>query len=289
MTEIIEVLSNIFTLVFVVGSMFALGLSLKFKQITEPLRNIGLVLRALLANFVLVPALAYVITLLIPMEDPFKIGLIILASAAGAPFLPKLVQMAKGNIAIGVGVMVLLMVFTVIYVPLVLPLLLPGVSVNPADIASSLVVLMLIPLGIGLLIKARYPETADKLQPTFSQAANFGLMGLNVTMLLLNWRTLLGTIGSGAIFSALIFVVGSFFIGYLLAPNKETRSTFDLGTAQRNIAAAMVVAGDNFSDPNVLVMVLVGAVLMMALLLPAAGEIGKRKSSDPVIASSQVG
>jgi hypothetical protein len=43
------------------------------------------------------------------------IGLILLATAAGAPFLPKLAEVAKGNIAFGVGLMVLLMVVTIIY------------------------------------------------------------------------------------------------------------------------------------------------------------------------------
>jgi len=288
MAEIIEVLSNIFTLVFVVGSMLALGLSLTMKQITDPLRDMGLVLRVLLANFVLVPLVAYIINLVIPMDESLSTGLILLATAAGAPFLPKLVQMAKGNVATGVGLMVLLMVTTVIYVPIVLPVLLPGVSVNPLDIASSLVVLMLIPLGIGLLVKARYPDTAADLQPTFAQAANVGLMGLMATMLLLNWRTLLSTIGSGAILAALIFIVLSFVIGYFLAP-AATRSTLGLGTAQRNIAAAMVVVGDNFSDPNVLIMVLVGAVLMMVMLLPAAGELGKRQEGTavPVAATAE--
>ncbi|MCB0167485.1 MAG: bile acid:sodium symporter [Anaerolineae bacterium] len=282
MSAIIEVLSDIFTLVFVVGSMLALGLSLTMQQITAPLRDVNMVVRVLLANFVLVPLLAYLINLLIPMDEPFSIGLILLATAAGAPFLPKLVQMAKGDIAMGVGLMVLLMVTTVIYVPLVLPLLLTGVSVDPLAIASSLVVLMLMPLGIGLFIKACYPETAADLQPTFAQASNFGLIGLIATMLLLNWRTILGTIGSGAILGALIFIAISFVIGYLLAPNAESRSVLGLGTAQRNIAAAMVVAGDNFTDPNVLIMVLVGAVLMMVLLLPGAGELGKRQSSKAI-------
>ena len=72
---------------------------------------------ALLANFVLVPLLAYLITLIIPLEQSLKIGLIVLSTAAGAPFLPKLVQGAKGNIAFGVGLMVLLMVVTVVYLP----------------------------------------------------------------------------------------------------------------------------------------------------------------------------
>ncbi|MGD8633965.1 MAG: hypothetical protein PVF85_10370, partial [Anaerolineales bacterium] len=103
MAEIIGVLSNIFTLIFVVGSMLALGLSLTMQQITEPLRNVGLVVRVLLANFILVPLVAYLINLVILMVEPLSIGLILLATSAGAPFLPKLVQMAKGNVATGVG------------------------------------------------------------------------------------------------------------------------------------------------------------------------------------------
>jgi predicted Na+-dependent transporter len=49
-----------------------------------------------------------------------------------------------------------------------------------------------------------------------------------------------------------------------------------LGTAQRNIAAALVVAGSNFSDPNVLLMCMIGALLMLIVLMLIAGELGKR-------------
>ena len=72
--------------------------------------------------------------------------------------------MAKGNTAFSVGLMVLLMVVTIIYLPLVLPLLLGSVEVNPVDIAQSLIFMMLIPLAIGLFIKARYEEAATKMR-----------------------------------------------------------------------------------------------------------------------------
>ena len=67
----------------------------------------------------------------IPLSDGLATGLIITGTAAGAPFLPKLVQLAKGNTAFSVGLMTLLMVVTVIYLPIVLPILLPGASVSP--------------------------------------------------------------------------------------------------------------------------------------------------------------
>ncbi|MEZ4769486.1 MAG: hypothetical protein R2844_13790 [Caldilineales bacterium] len=93
-------------------SMLAMGMSLTVPQIAGPLKNARLVILALAANFVLVPLWAYVITLVLPLDQPLRIGLIVLATAAGAPFLPKLVQGAKGNIAFAVGLMVLLMVVT---------------------------------------------------------------------------------------------------------------------------------------------------------------------------------
>lgn len=282
MAEVIQALSNIFTLIFVVASMAAMGLSLTVSQILDPLKNVSLVVRSLLASFVLVPALAYAIKAVIPMPASYGVGLILLACCAGAPFLPKLVQMAKGDLPFGVGLMVMLMVITVIYAPLVLPILLPGVSVNPLDIASSLVVLMLIPLGIALFVRARYPGAAASAQPVFAQASNVGLLGLLVTMLLLNWRTLLSSIGSGALLAALLFVGISFILGFVLGPTATTRPVLGLGTAQRNVAAAMVVATGNFAgDPDVLVMVLVGSVLMMVILLPLAGELGRRASRQP--------
>lgn len=52
----------------------------------------GSVFLPTLANFILVPLAAYIIRLVIPLDEPFGIGLILLATAAGAPFLPKLAQ-----------------------------------------------------------------------------------------------------------------------------------------------------------------------------------------------------
>ena len=202
----------------------------------------------------------------------------LVSMAAGAPFLPKLVEVAKGNTPFSVGLMVLLMVVTVIYLPIVLPLLLSGVEVNPLDIASSLVFTMLVPLAIGLFIKARYADTAVHLQPTFAQASNTSLMLMMGILLLLNVRNILSFVGTGALVAGIIFIVLSFVTGYLLGgPGSDTKAVLGLGTGQRNIAAALVVAGQNFSDPDVLIMLIVVAILGLFILMPLGGEWGKRK------------
>ena len=76
-------------LIFVVTSMVAMGLSLTVPQIIAPLRNVRLVILALFANFVLIPLIAYGIIRVIPLAEPLQIGLILLATAAGAPFCPN--------------------------------------------------------------------------------------------------------------------------------------------------------------------------------------------------------
>jgi BASS family bile acid:Na+ symporter len=235
------------------------------------------VILALLANFVLVPLLAYGIILLIPLEKSLQIGLVVLATAAGAPFLPKLVQGAKGNIAFGVGLMVLLMVVSIVYIPIVLPLLLSGVQVNPWDIAQSLIVLMLIPLAIGLLMKSHSPESAAHWQGVMNKVSSLAILILLVLGLGLNASNILSLIGTGGLLALLLFIIGSLAIGLLLGGGDPgVRSVMGLGTAQRNISAAIVVAAQNFTEGNTLTFILVASILLLLVLLPTAKRLGAR-------------
>lgn len=271
-----EAIAKIAGLLFVVSSMLAMGLSLTTAQIIQPLKNVRLVLLALLANFVLVPLLAFLITALLPLEEGLRVGLLVLATAAGAPFLPKLVEGARGNVAFGVGLMVLLMVTTVIYLPLVLPLLLQGVTVNPWDIAQSLIMLMLVPLAIGLLFNANSPDTAAQWQPVMAKASSLAILVLLVVGLGLNVANIIALIGTGGILALLLFIVGSLGIGLLLGGRDPSiRSVMGLGTAQRNVSAALVVTAQNFSNGSTLPFVLVGALLLLLILLPTAKRLGR--------------
>jgi predicted Na+-dependent transporter len=206
MAHLLSALANGAVLLFVVTTMLAMGLSLTVAQILAPLRRGRLVVLALVANFVLVPLLAFALTYLIPLSEPLKIGLILLGAAAGAPFLPKLAQFAHGNVAFSVGLMVLLMMVSIVSLPLVLPLLLPGVRVNPPSIAVSLLLTMLLPLGLALLVRARYPEPAGQLQPFMGQASNAALLLVVVTSLPANFQELIGVIGTGGILAALLII-----------------------------------------------------------------------------------
>lgn len=281
LSEFLTVMAQLSGLIFIVTSMLAMGMSLTTAQIMEPLKNVRLVVLALLANFVLVPLLAYGIILVIPLEQSLQIGLIVLATAAGAPFLPKLVQGAKGDVAFGVGLMVLLMVVTIIYMPIVLPLLLPGVEINPWDIAKSLIVLMLIPLTLGLLFKSHSADAAGHWQPIMNKISSLAMLVLLVVGLGLNISNIIGLIGSWGLVALLLFIIGSLLIGMLLGGgNPGVRSVMGLGTAQRNVSAAILVSVQNFSGTSTLPFVLVAAILLLLVLLPAAKRMGARQTDD---------
>jgi BASS family bile acid:Na+ symporter len=238
---------------------------------------------ALAANFVIVPALAFALSRIIPLEQSVQIGLLLLGTAAGAPFLPKLAQIAKANVAFSVGLMTVLIIVTIVYLPIVLPLLLPGVEVDAGKIALTLIVTMLVPLLIGLVIKARYEGAAGEVEPVMAQISTISLALLLVLMLGLNISNVIALFGTGAIIATVLFITISIAAGYLLGgPSTDTKQVLALGSGQRNLSAGFIIATGSFADqPNVLVYLAAAGLVGMFTLFPTAAEFGKRSRATP--------
>ena len=269
--EILSKIVPIAMLTFVLSSMLSMGLSLTVSQILAPLRNYRLIALGLLANLVLMPLAAFGIAKMLRLDEPLGIALLLLGTASGAPFLPLLARVSKGNLAFSVGLMVLLMVVTVAYMPLVLPLFLEGVSVDPVKIGSSLVFLMMLPLAIGLVVRARLSGLAAKIQPSLGRVSMLSLACLIALLLITNMQNVLSLYGTRGVLASILFIAAGAGTGWILGgPQSDTRGVMALGTAQRNIAAALVVGGQNFRDPRVIVMVVVVAIVGLLMLMPFA-------------------
>ena len=275
--ELLSKAATVAMLSFVVSSMLAMGAGLTISQISEPLRNVRLVVLALLANFVVMPLGALGLAKVLLLDEPFGIGLLLLGCAAGAPFLPKLAELAKGNLAFAVGAMVLLMVVTVAYLPIVLPLLLPGITVHPWNIARSLLLLMLLPLVLGLVLRARSNDLAERVKPMLDWISNISLILLVCLITAANIDKVLQVFGTRGILAGLLFIGLGLGTGWLLGGSSaDTRRVMALGTGQRNIAAALVVASQSFSDPKVVVMVIVVAIVGLIILMPLSRALANR-------------
>jgi BASS family bile acid:Na+ symporter len=287
--EVLESASKVSVLVFVVACMTAAGLGLSIGALVEPLRRVRLVLLALLANFLIAPLLAYVLTMLVPLDRPYAIGLLLLGGAAGAPFLPKLAELARGDVAFSVGLMLLLVVGGVVFMPLVLPLMIPGLAADPWPLLRPLLLTMLLPLAAGMALRYRWERGSILLRPVVATISNISMLAAVALLIGLNFRSMLGTFGSGAVVIAIVFVSASLVVGYLLGgTSPTTRSVLGLGTGQRNIAAALLVATQNFpTEPGVVVMLLVSTFAGLAVLLLAARRFARQATTlSPVETSS---
>src|SRR5262249_39512393 len=247
-------------------------------QILGPLRNGRLVALSLLANFVLAPVAAIELARLLGLDEALGIGLLLVGVAGGAPFLLKLADLARANMAFAVGLMVVLMVITAGYMPIGLPLLFEGVSVNPGNIARSLILLMLVPLAAGLAVRAWHIPGAARVRIFVAPVSSISMIFVVALTTAGHFGSMMSILGSFGILAAAIFVAICFGIGWLLGGRGvDTRGVLSLGPAQRNTAAALVVAGQNFSDPKVVVMIPVVMVVSFAVLMPPARVLSGRQ------------
>ena len=254
--------------VFVICTMLNVGLTQKPSAIAAHLKNWPFVIKMLLANFVFAPLLMVIALYFAPFDPPLKAGLLIFCLGAGAPFLIKLTQTAEHDVALGAAVMMLLMVVTVIYMPVVLPLLLSGISVDAVAIAKALLLQKLLPIGVGMVIAQLLPTLAKKSQPLVGGLGNAAMYALLVATLVGFFPNLRDIVGTGAFLVGLLFVAAAFGFGYLAGWGQDhLEDVGGLGTAQRNTAAGVIVAIQNFPDPNVFVMLTLANILGIVMLL----------------------
>ncbi len=272
-----ELVARLAVFAFVVASMSSVGLSLSFGEIHEPFKSPRLVLRALTANFIAVPLLAYLITKAIPVNPSLMIALMLLGTASGAPMLPKLVEFAKGNLALAVGLMGLLMATTVVYVPLVLPMLLPGVHAQAWSIAKPLLGVTLPPLLVGLAVRAYRKEIASRLARHLRVASNITLLVVISAAITVNYSNVIQMSSLEAIAAGATLFLGSFGIGFALGGgNAETRLVLGLGAIVRNVSVSFLIAVENFRESNVVNYVAILGLVAVLIQLPVARLLGKR-------------
>ena len=276
MLDISAIVFNLSMLGFVAGSMITLGLGLTVGQIFAPIKRLRIVLRALIANFIIVPLFALGLVEWIPVSEGVRIGIILVSLGAGAPFIPMIVATAKGHVGGAVGLMVLLLIVTIFFMPIAVPLMLSSESVSSWHIAKSLLSIMLVPLLLALLIRALFPGAALRIQPFAAILTRISVVVLIVTVLFIYTKTIIAN--SSVLPIIILFFLGAMIIGYISGGKKaDLRTIFAVGTGLRNPPVAILVASQNFStEPMAAIVPLVVAMVGALILFSIALIIGKR-------------
>jgi BASS family bile acid:Na+ symporter len=249
----LDQLVNLLVVIMLIEMMAAIGLGVTFVELLGVMRNWRLVLQGGLANYVCVPAITVGLLILFHPADPLvPVGFLILGVCPGAPFGPPCTRIARGNVALSVGLMVVLAGSSAIVAPLLLHFLLPWMSgdetlrVNVVKIISTLLVTQLVPLCVGLCLRHWRPQLATRLQkPANLVSAVLSLS--TVGLILVVQFDLLAAIGLRAWVGMSALLIASCACGWLLGgPGIENRKAMTLTTSLRNVGVGLVIATGNF-------------------------------------------
>jgi BASS family bile acid:Na+ symporter len=241
MNDIWMLLFKVSLAIFMAGSLLEMGLRLSIPDALRGLRSTRFVAHTLVWSFVFCPLLAYVLTLVLPLEAPFAIGLILLGMAPCAPFVPMMVDKAKGDLGFTAAFMLLASVGTVVCMPLTVPLLAKGLTADAWAIAKPLLLVVLLPMAAGVLIRRYRDALASKIMPFVKKGAGAAGLVWAVLCLVIYGKSLLGVAGSFAVASQLLFFGIVFICTYWLSfgLRHEQKIVLSIGVTTRNLGACM--------------------------------------------------
>jgi BASS family bile acid:Na+ symporter len=140
---------------------------------------------------------------------------------------------------------------------------------------------MLLPLAGALAVRAWFSELAARTKPFLDKFSNLSLILLVVLITIANVSNVVAVFGTRGILAGILFIATGFVVGWFLGgADASTRRVLALGTAQRNIAAALVVGSQSFTDPKVVVMVVVVAIVSLLILMPLSRKLANSVSDD---------
>ncbi len=256
-------------MVSVMFLVLGVGLRTTIGQIVAVARQF-LLLRGMLANFLIVPLAFYLGMLWLPLSLDVKIGIMIMAAAPIAPMAPPFVGMAKADLAYSVGLMAIVALLSVPLTPLILSLALPegtgDLTVDPWSIVKILLTAQLIPLCGGIAIRRVRPAWADQLLKFVPRVGQIGLL-ISVGFILWEQAEQISAIRAFEHSIILAMVVASLLIGdmTLIGETIGRRRSLAIVTAIRNVPLAFLIANTSFPGTTVASVVLIFSVFSMLL------------------------
>jgi BASS family bile acid:Na+ symporter len=250
--------------------ILAIGMDSTARDATHLLHRRGLLLRSLLAMYVLVPLAAFALVKLLTLAPGVEIGLLVLAVSAGAPLLPrKLLRIGDG--AYIFSLVLLSSLLAIVVVPAWLVLLGPyfgsPLELEPQQVAWILAKSFLIPLGAGMLMRWWWPAFAVRWSSRLMGVAGLVLTVCAVGLLVLHWEVLLDASWAGVL--ALIALVAmALAIGHVLGgPAHDDRTALAVACASRHIGIAVLVAA-SLPGPRTAVIIAVYIVASAMVGMP---------------------
>jgi BASS family bile acid:Na+ symporter len=252
------------------------GLDVTVEDLVSPFRRPRELLKAVLAVNVIVPIAAVVLVAIVPVNPATRAGIILMSISPAPPLAPANVLKLGGRKSDAYGRYLALILLAIAIVPASVWLL--GhyynveVTLSMAKVASSVLLTVLIPLGVGMILHRLLGPRAEKAAKVIRKAAMALLFLVLIPMVVHAWPAMAGLVGDGSILVAVLMVGVAIVGGHLLGgPALEDRASLAITAGARHPGIALMIAGANSADPRISAAIIL--VLLVGMVVAKVYEI----------------
>lgn len=153
--------------------MFGVALDLKLEDFKNSLKSPKSFLIGMICQFLLLPAFTFLMVIIIQPKPSIALGLFLVAACPGGNLSNFLTHFAKGNTALSISMSAISTVAAIIMTPLntifwasryaPTEAILKEFSIGVTDMLTTIVLMLGLPLVLGMLIRAKFPNFAKKV------------------------------------------------------------------------------------------------------------------------------
>jgi bile acid:Na+ symporter, BASS family len=257
----------------IILTVFGFGLDATATDVLDAIRRPGLLARSLLAMFIIMPIVAIILAEAFSLLPEVEIALVALALSPVPPLLPRREGKAGGAKAYALGLMAVAAALSIVVIPVALWILGrffdKSFAISSLTIAKIVVAAALLPLTLGMALRAAAPALAERIaKPVGLVAAVLLSLGL-VAILFSTLPAMVGLIGNGTLFAMIFFAAVGLAVGHLMGgPTADDRIVLALSTATRHPAIAIAIGAATYPADRLLPAVLLYLVVSALVGIP---------------------
>lgn len=235
--------------------VFAVALDLTWDQFRRVLRSPRAPGVGLAAQYLILPAAAFGIGMLMAATPSVALGLLLVACCPAGALSNYLTGVARGSVATSVSMTAISTLFSIVVTPLLFGFwasmnpetkaAIEQIEIDPMRVVVMLLIMLIVPVAAGMFIRARRPGTADSIRLWVRRIAG-AVFAVVVAILLLGNISVLGSFASIALPPVLITFVVAVVLGWGLARASglvaADRRAVTLEVAFQNVALAIGLA-----------------------------------------------
>jgi BASS family bile acid:Na+ symporter len=236
--------------------MVSLGLLLGREHVAAALQRRVMLAAILFAVLIPVPALAVLFVKVFGLTGPVAAGIVLMSISPGAPVALRRAISVGGRAQFAPALHLAIVLMAVVSVPLSVFILSAifqaAFTITPMQVAGQVFVAQLVPLGVGLAIRAIRPSLGAWLEPRLARLSNILLLILAAVCLYVLWPLLVATGWMPAI-AGVILTAGSLAVGSAFAwRDAAARPQGAIAAAMRNPGLALYIAAVNHAAAGVI-------------------------------------